>query len=133
MGRIRKLPIDTQSVLSLAAAIGNTFELRMLSQVSESPVAHILRTIHPALLSGLMVQLDEDFKWLKIAEYHPDTVVIYQFLHDRVQQASYELIHHDERPQIHLKIGNLLLEKLNENEIEEKLFGKFFNLKKTSI
>lgn len=33
----------------------------------------------------------------------------FQFLHDRVQQASYELIEKDKRPTVHLNIGRTLL------------------------
>ena len=125
MGRIKRLPLETQAVLSLAAAIGNTFELRILSQVSEVSPSRIAETLLPAISSGLVIQLGQDFKFLRSSE-EDNSNVVYQFLHDRVQQASYEIINPEESQRIHIKLARLLLDRLTENEIEEKLFGKKF-------
>ena len=121
-GRIKLLPLETQSILSLASSIGNVIEMRLLSQVTELPYNETLRILQPALNAGLLLVLNEDFKWLKNGLEHQSPLV-FQFLHDRVQQASYELIDAQELQYVHLKIGRLLLQKLNEVEIEEKLFG----------
>ena len=46
----------------------------------------------------------------------------YKFLHDRVQQAAYALIPEDQKKEIHLKVGQLLLKNTKEDELEEKIF-----------
>ena len=126
MGRIQLLPPETQSLLSLAAAIGNTFELYLLSQISQQSMTQLASILEPALTHGLVIQLGQDFKWLKSAETS-ETPLVYQFLHDRVQQASYEVIDSNQSKNIHLKIGRLLLDKLSESEIEERLFGMYLS------
>ena len=45
-----------------------------------------------------------------------------KFLHDRVQQAAYSLIPTNQKKQAHLKVGQLLLKSINQNEIEENIF-----------
>lgn len=45
----------------------------------------------------------------------------YKFLHDRVQQAAYSQIE-QERAEVHLQIGRLLLTHTAEQDIEEKVF-----------
>ncbi len=46
----------------------------------------------------------------------------YRFVHDRVQQAAYSLIPEEQKKQIHLKIGLLLLSNTPVAEREEKIF-----------
>ncbi len=46
----------------------------------------------------------------------------YRFLHDRVQQAAYSLIPADERQQMHLDIGRLLLTDTPPEQQSERLF-----------
>ena len=118
MGRIKTLPLETQTILSLASAMGNTFEVLLLSQITEMTTDQIIRWFEPAVRMGLIIRLNEDFKWLK----HGTDDIAYKFLHDRVQQASYELLHIDESRAVHLKIGRLLL-SLSNSDIEERLFG----------
>ncbi|EMG10986.1 hypothetical protein LEP1GSC151_1481 [Leptospira interrogans serovar Grippotyphosa str. LT2186] len=46
----------------------------------------------------------------------------FRFQHDRVQQASYELLNDDQKQSLRLQIGRILLENLNEKTLEDSIF-----------
>jgi len=127
---IGKLPEDTQNVLKLAACIGNTFNLEVLSIVNQESSLVTAAQLWPALQVGLIVPLSSDYKIpLVFVESETsgitlsDVKVDYKFLHDRVQQAAYSLIADDQKKQTHLKIGQLLLQNTTSQERKENIFA----------
>jgi predicted ATPase len=48
--------------------------------------------------------------------------ISYKFSHERLQQAAYALISPQEKRQIHLQIGQLLLQQIPPSKIEENIF-----------
>ncbi len=109
-GKVQKLPEVTQDLLKLASCVGNRFHLDTLAIIDEmgSPddTDSTHRSLEPALIEGLVIPLENDFK----------------FAHDRIQQAVYSLIPDEERKVIHLRIGRLLLDNIPDNKREENLF-----------
>lgn len=89
---IRGLPPATQSALTLAACIGNRFDLDTLARVSERPPDAAAADLGPAQAEGLVVAAGSGFA----------------FLHDRVQQAAYALIPPERSAALHLTVGRLL-------------------------
>src|SRR5260221_10519439 len=45
-----------------------------------------------------------------------------KFLHDRIQQAAYSLIPEEQRAQMHLALGRVLLASMTADEFAENLF-----------
>jgi predicted ATPase/tRNA A-37 threonylcarbamoyl transferase component Bud32 len=119
VGRLRKLPADTQAVLALAAGIGNQFNLRILSLVYEHSVEQAAAPLWPALEQGLLVPIGDEYKWV---EHQGDPNARFRFLHDRVQQAAYVLTPEAERASLHLRLGRLLLQHLTAEEYAEHMF-----------
>jgi len=121
VGRISLLPAETQNILSLAACIGNRFNLRILSLVFGQSGSKLLNKLREAVLEGLIVPIEDDYKWIEyMLEEHNKT--IFRFLHDKVQQAAYSLFPGKKRSEMHLKIGRLLLNYLTAEELDENLF-----------
>ncbi|MEG4317733.1 MULTISPECIES: AAA family ATPase [unclassified Microcoleus] len=110
--QLQKLPKATQTILQLAACIGNSFDLSTLAIVSEQTEPEAATYLWKALQEGLILPESEVYKFYLGAEQTTDTThepVIYRFLHDRIQQAAYSLIPESAKKATHLKIGQLLL------------------------
>ncbi|UBF30002.1 AAA family ATPase (plasmid) [Kovacikia minuta CCNUW1] len=127
---IRKLPPATQTILQLAACIGNQFNLDILAIVHESSDFVTATQLWAALQAGLILPLSHTYKVPLVFEEADSTTlnineitVGYRFLHDRVQQAAYSLIPESEKKATHLKIGQLLLENTTPEAQKENIFA----------
>ncbi|MEH1935296.1 MAG: AAA family ATPase [Nostoc sp.] len=127
---IRKLSLETQKVLKLAACIGNTFNLDVLAIVNETSSLTTAAQLWSALQAGLILPLTHDYKIPLVFSQEEsggitltDIKVDYKFLHDRVQQAAYSLIPDDQKKATHLKIGQLLLQNTTPEERQENVFA----------
>jgi predicted ATPase/signal transduction histidine kinase/tRNA A-37 threonylcarbamoyl transferase component Bud32 len=128
-GNIEKLPVVTQTVLKLAACVGDRFNLQVLATVNEISLLEVAQALEPALQAGLILPLNHDYKIpLLLAEAEltalgfDQTRVGYRFLHDRVQQAAYALIPEVQKPTVHLRVGQLLLHSTPSAELESHIF-----------
>jgi predicted ATPase/signal transduction histidine kinase/CheY-like chemotaxis protein len=127
INKIAKLDEKTQTVLQLAACIGNRFDLEVLSLVNTKSLSETATELWSAIEEGLIVPLSDAYKipllWNQEEIDRPEAASIpYKFLHDRVQQAAYTLIPDDQKKEVHLKIGQLLLKNAQPEELEENLF-----------
>ncbi|MEG4804853.1 AAA family ATPase [Microcoleus sp. ARI1-B5] len=127
--RIEKLPAATQEVLKLAACVGDTFALDVLSIVSQQSANATATELYSALQSGLILPLSDAYR-IPLVFTQAEAVnltfdtsrVGYRFLHDRVQQAAYSLIPEEQKQATHLKIGQLLLQNTPRDKLEENIF-----------
>ena len=129
--QLQKLPIPTQDVLKLAACIGAQFDLHNLAIVSQESEIETATVLWRALQEGLILPISNVYKFYHVEgnnnlspedENANKQNARYRFLHDRVQQAAYSLIPQNQKQATHLKIGQLLQQKLSEIEKEDKLF-----------
>jgi PAS domain S-box-containing protein len=114
IGKLKKLPASTQSILRLAACMGAFFDLHTLAIISEKSSTEVFTDLTPALNAGLILPLSELNSELLIVDY--------KFLHDRVQEAAYSLIDESEKTVIHLKIGRLLFKNTNSETLLDNIF-----------
>jgi predicted ATPase/anti-anti-sigma regulatory factor/tRNA A-37 threonylcarbamoyl transferase component Bud32 len=131
--KLQRLPTATQEILMYAACIGSRFDARTLASVREQPLLSVLRDISPAVDEGLIVPLNTDFALLisyhqrmESSDIDEDDEDIFnaqcRFLHDRVQQAAYQLLDENQKAKTHLAIGSQMLRQLDSAEIEESIF-----------
>ncbi|ACB53445.1 two-component sensor serine/threonine kinase [Crocosphaera subtropica ATCC 51142] len=117
--RLSKLPQKTQQTLRLAACIGDRFTISILSIISQTSHSETF----DALLSAIQLGLIQPLSALEITPDDPITADLfienYKFLHDRVQQAAYALIDDRQKTAVHLSIGRLLRDSMNEKDTEE--------------
>ncbi|NEU82186.1 AAA family ATPase [Nostoc sp. UIC 10630] len=126
--QLRRLPETTQQQLKLAACIGNQFDLKTLAIVSKQSEVETADCLWKALQEGLILPQSEVYKFFLGSENQAATqehseMVVYKFLHDRVQQAAYSLIPEAQKQSTHLQIGRLLLENTPLHQQEEGIFA----------
>lgn len=134
--KLTTLPQETQDLIKLGACIGNSFNLKTLSIISEKNIFKVAKDLWPAVRAGhiiaetdghsLLKELDET--QISSDDEFPDSID--KFLHDRVQQAAYLLIDEDKKKEVHLKIGRLLLKDTPKDEIELAYFDIVEHLNK---
>ncbi len=131
---IQKLPEDTQEVLKFAACIGARFSEYVLATVSCRAKFNISKILQPALLQGLVLPLNNEYKVpLLFASEELETFgfdekrVTYRFLHDQVQQAAYALIPEESKKETHLKIGQLLLKNTPKEQLGSNVIFDIVN------
>ncbi len=120
LSKLFTLPEPTQALLARAAYLGSRFDQRELMAIGERDAEATAEVLWPALQSGLLVPLNEDYKYAQSPERLKGAR--YRFLHDRVQQAAHELVSEDERPALQLECGRRLLAASTEAELDERLF-----------
>jgi len=106
VGKLNRLPVETQKALQEFACLGNSAGISTLSIVHG--------TSEEKVPSGLWEA--ERLEFIVRSEGG------YRFLHDRVQEAAYSQIPAELRPTAHLRIGRLLAAHTPPENREEAIF-----------
>lgn len=119
--KIELLEPQTQKILKLAACMGNQFNLYYLASLYQRPLRETAADLQEAIFAGLLIPVTSSYQLMALG-IQERTDVIYKFVHDRIQQATYDLIPLQERTKIHYQISHLFLETLSDTEQEQRLF-----------
>jgi PAS domain S-box-containing protein len=106
VGKLARLPAETQEALQQLACLGNCSESTTVSIVLGAPEEQVHAALWPAVAQELVERL-------------PDA---YRFVHGRVQEAAYSLIPKQQRVEAHLRIGRLLLAHTPAEKQDEAVF-----------
>jgi PAS domain S-box-containing protein len=106
VGKLARLPVETQAALQQLACLGNVAEMTTLSIVLGKSNEDVRSDLWEALRLELVERLEGSYK----------------FVHDRVQEAAYSLIPERSRAEAHLRIGRLLLAHTPAETREEAIF-----------
>ena len=120
--RLHRFSSETRRLLSLAACIGNTFDLETLELISGAGSGEIDENLLPSLETGLIIGLSQAPQPDNLTDGASAESSSYKFLHDRVQQAAYALIAQKERKPVHLQIGQTLLKQYAPEKGDALLF-----------
>jgi predicted ATPase/signal transduction histidine kinase len=104
--KLGRLPGVTREALQQLACLGNSAGIATLKTIRGESEDRLHAVLWEAVRAGLVTRLDGG----------------YGFTHDRVQEVAHALIDEQKRPQLHLRIGRLLVKNLAQDEIELNLF-----------
>ena len=119
--RIARLPPRAQYALTLAACIGNRFDLGTLALVSEQSVSATARDLDLALVEGLIIRITGGAE-ASGAEDQTQPSLRFAFAHDRVQQSAYALIPAPRRAFVHLSVGRALRARATAQQLDTEAF-----------
>ena len=110
--KLNSFSIEMKKLLNFESCIGNEFTLDLLFQICEmKSKQETYKIVVESIKLGWIIEFRNKF----------------MFIHDRLQQASYEIF--ENKKPIHLKIGKLFLKNsLKNNEIEKFIFDIVNNL-----
>ncbi|RST57111.1 ATP-binding sensor histidine kinase [Siminovitchia terrae] len=125
--RFYQLPAEVQDLLKDASCIGNQFCLSLLrAAFNEKDNREIAKLLLLPTEDGLIFRLNTTYPPGYPGEdtnYAEGISDVYQFLHDKVQQAIYSTMSKDERKERHLTIGRFLSDlSKQEGSIEKNIF-----------
>ena len=106
VGKLTRLPVESQAALQQLACLGNAAEITMLSTALGKSNEDIHSDLWDAIRLGLVEYMEGS----------------YRFTHDRVQEAAYSLIPERLRAGAHLRIGRLLAAHTPAEKREEAIF-----------
>ena len=106
LGKLRRIPEKTRSMMTLAACIGSKVDVSTLALVSGNTEEVVHEALRVSVREGLMLRTDGS----------------YRFLHDRIRQAASSLIPEDRRADLHLTLGRVLLAHASREERAEGPF-----------
>lgn len=105
--KIFQLPEETRSLLTLASCFGNYFRVEELKTYNQKTDSENVALLEPAARNGLINAADSG---------------AFKFIHDRVQEAAYNILNAEQRQKIHWQIANRLLSIWDEAKIRAEIF-----------
>lgn len=109
--RIEQLTSDLAHVLQYAACLGNRFNLQLLAHIAKKPIETLFLNMQQLLEDGFIV-----------SGGHQNEIQMYQFAHDRIQQAAHSMLDETERNEVHLELARHILQNTKKENINDVIF-----------
>ena len=106
VGKLNRLPIQTQKAVQELACLGNSAEITTVSIVHGTSEDQVHSDLWEAIRLEFITRQEGAYK----------------FIHDRIHEAAYSLISEHSRAESHLRVGRLLWEHFTPEKREEAVF-----------
>ena len=106
--RLSGLPSKTRHTLSVAACLGGTFDAETLA--SATGHSDIISDLSVCVRSDLIIALGNNDMVASAPQEPPEK--LFRFLHDRIQQAAFDLVEDQSKKLFRLEIGRRLMSRL---------------------
>lgn len=128
--KIKKLTEEAQHILNIAAFLGNRFDLHTLGIATEYHENQVSKWLWESVEAGFVNPLgkwnqhykDELWEEIGIKDQQDNKLTLFQFNHDRIQQAAYNLLSLEQRAKTHLCVARLLDQNYKREQTGEVLF-----------
>lgn len=111
--RLQLLPAPSQHMLQLAACVGSSFDIDELGVAAQMTPDEVRTGLTEPVEQGLVV---------RAATRSGEAQVRFRFLHDRVQQAAYQMMDDDQARMARLRIGRRMLAESVDASTADRLF-----------
>jgi predicted ATPase/class 3 adenylate cyclase/tRNA A-37 threonylcarbamoyl transferase component Bud32 len=111
--RLQLLPARAKNMLQLAACVGNSFDSDELVVAAQMTADEVRIGLAEPVEQGLVV---------RAAARPGESDVRYRFLHDRVQQAAYQMMDDQQARLVRLRIGRRMLAESVDASTADRLF-----------
>jgi|JI10StandDraft_1071094.scaffolds.fasta_scaffold15603_2 histidine kinase len=124
ISKIKRQSSKSQDILKMAACIGSTFDLWILSIIRNQSYQETMDSLKELIREDFIYLPESSIQRLNqfsLNSLKPDQakLIVYQFQHDRIQQAAYELLEEEENKNLQLTIGRIMW---GENYSDDILF-----------
>jgi predicted ATPase/signal transduction histidine kinase len=106
IGKLRRLSAPSREAIQLLACLGTSADVETMTMAHDLDAEAAHAALAEPVREGFLVRFGG----------------LYEFVHDRIQEAAYGLIPVDERPAVHLGIGRRLVARLTPAALEDRLF-----------
>jgi len=110
---LHRLPDDVLATLKMASCIGNQFDSYTLSHVCDQDTATTATQLAQTIKLGLIIPKGTQSK---------SGASLYNFQHDKIQQAAFSLFDEEDKLDAHLVIGRYLLDRADQNDSSEHIY-----------
>jgi predicted ATPase/signal transduction histidine kinase len=124
--KLKHLDLEESHLLSLAACLGNRFNIENLSIISGIPVSKCLNILSTNQVKEFVVPMQKKLR--NVSSGYLSDYQYFIFQHDRMQQAAFSIIKEGDLAHILLKSGNLLIKKLTPEQFNDRIFEITNNL-----
>ena len=137
VNKLNRLNTRTQNVVKVASCLGAKFSLSAVAAITDNLRTSELRRLSSTDVAPPLTEDNDDeddnttstlgsslheLQGEGLWEVDSGDADIYHFGHDKIQTAAFELIPLSKRDTFRRKIGNMLLEKLDDDALEANLF-----------
>jgi len=118
VANLRQLPAEVQELLQAASCLGSIFSAKILQYVLQPRSEGASNSSVEGLLmecaqKGILTSTPSSLQSSSSSSFP----LLWSFVHDRFQQASYTLVPDDQKEAFHLSIGRKLLSKMTKEEM----------------
>ncbi len=122
-GKINKFNTETTGLLHIAACIGHSFDIGLVSKIANRTRYESLSLLAEAIQEGILVSLPGSYiLGMTDDELQAENGITLSFAHDRIQHQFYAAIADSEKAEIHRKVGTFLFRHISEECKKEQLF-----------
>lgn len=113
--KTENLAANTKEFLGIGAAIGSTFNVTVISAVTEKSTNDIVEALNPAI-ERRMIELVSN-------NHHSYGRLEYRFVHDKMQSAAYSMLSGDKKEWIHFALGKTYSSSLGNAAQERNIYN----------
>lgn len=130
--KIEELSYKAQSILKFASCIGHVFDAKTLATISELSIKELVEGLQEITQYKLIIPLNKNHRFYynieenDLIELLKSENLLYQFIHDQVQQTAYQMIPEEHRKIVHYDMACLLFQNNSLDDWEES--SELFNL-----